>query len=392
MKFIFSMLLLCVILSFTQCFQSLSQDGKKNVLSNRKIGGPCDGCEAIYESPVPFEKLSWIDTLPDFNETGPKLMISGTVYQQDGITPARDVVLYVYHTDQTGHYTNRYHEKGIGARNGYIKGWMKTNEKGQYKFYTLKPASYPNSNNPAHIHPIIKEPGKNDYYIDEFVFDDDPFLSSAERGKLENRGGNGILTLEKKDGIWYSVRDIYLGRNIPDYPKAESKEIKSGLDLGDNCPAFDPMHLSGRDAGKIVCPMCKYGFGQGIILWFKNTDLNELNTLAVSLEKEMEKRGEKSLRVFLIYINSENTISNATGQYVLQEQLKKWCKSQSLNRVALLWVPSPTDKESCALYKINPKADNTVFVYKKRKVAAKWINVKYDQTFLKKMLEILSVS
>src|SRR5688572_27130373 len=70
----------------------------------KAIGGPCEGCEAIYESPVPFEKLNEVDTLPIFSEQGPKLAVSGTVYKSDGKTPAPGVVLYVYQTDQTGRY------------------------------------------------------------------------------------------------------------------------------------------------------------------------------------------------------------------------------------------------------------------------------------------------
>ena len=107
------------------------------------VGGGCEGCEAIYESPVAFENLTWIDTLPDYFEAGPKLMISGIVYKADGKTPAANVVLYVYHTDQTGHYTQKENKTGWGKRHGYIRGWMKTNLKGEYKFYTLRPAPYP---------------------------------------------------------------------------------------------------------------------------------------------------------------------------------------------------------------------------------------------------------
>jgi protocatechuate 3,4-dioxygenase beta subunit len=74
------------------CSQATNQK-KSNENNNVHVGGKCEGCEAIYESPIPFEKLSWIDTLPDFNETGPRLEISGTIYQVDGKTPAKDVVL-----------------------------------------------------------------------------------------------------------------------------------------------------------------------------------------------------------------------------------------------------------------------------------------------------------
>ena len=149
----------------------------------------------MLESPVPFEKLSWIDTLPDFNEPGPKMMISGIIYQADGTTPAKDVVLYIYHTDQDGNYSNKKNEKGWASRHGYIRGWMKTNEKGQYKFYTLLPASYPNSTALKHIHPTIKEPGKNEYYIDEFIFDNDPFLTTERRKQPQELRGASRLRL-----------------------------------------------------------------------------------------------------------------------------------------------------------------------------------------------------
>jgi protocatechuate 3,4-dioxygenase beta subunit len=209
------------------CAQSNSQKSavKSKTVNSKtenpvKIGGGCEGCAVIYQSPIPFDQLSWVDTLPDFHEAGTRIVISGVIYQSDGVTPAKDVVLYVYHTDQTGRYTNRNKEEGYAGRQGYIKGWVKTNEKGEYKLYTLRPVSYPNSKIPAHIHPVIREPNKNEYWIDEFLFDDDPFLTGEERKKQEGRGGNGILKLEKRDGIYHCIRDIYLGRNVPDYPKS----------------------------------------------------------------------------------------------------------------------------------------------------------------------------
>jgi protocatechuate 3,4-dioxygenase beta subunit len=66
-------------------------------------------------------------------------------------------------------------------------------KKGEYKIYTLVPASYPNSSNPKHIHPTIKEPGFSEYWIDEFVFDDDPLLPASERNRTQPVGGNGVF-------------------------------------------------------------------------------------------------------------------------------------------------------------------------------------------------------
>src|SRR5215217_3882971 len=98
MKAMFVLLLSC--LTGKGCSQHNTGTEKVQQTTYENIGGRCEGCEAIYESPVSFEKLSWADTLPDFNEPGPKLEISGTVYQKDGKIPAAGVVLYVYHTDQ----------------------------------------------------------------------------------------------------------------------------------------------------------------------------------------------------------------------------------------------------------------------------------------------------
>jgi protocatechuate 3,4-dioxygenase beta subunit len=185
----------------------------------RHVGGTCEGCEAIYESPIPFEKLNQVDTLPDFNESGPKIEISGIVYQRDGKTPAKDVVIYVYHTDQTGRYSTKGNETGWGKRHGYIRGWVKTDKNGFYQFYTLRPVSYPNSNIPQHIHATVKEPDKNEYWIDEYVFDDDPFLTASERGKAKKRDGDGIIKLvPEANGMAHGTRHIILGLNIPDYP------------------------------------------------------------------------------------------------------------------------------------------------------------------------------
>jgi protocatechuate 3,4-dioxygenase beta subunit len=217
----FVLLAISAVISLAGCSQNNSkQQAKKSTPQNEiKVGGRCEGCEAIYESYVSFDKLSYIDTLPDFNEQGPKIEISGVIYQPDGKTPAAGIILYVYHTDQAGLYSKRGNETGWGKRHGYIRGWMKTNEQGQYKFYTLVPASYPNSTNPKHIHPTIKEPGKTEYWIDEFVFDDDPLLPGKERNKTDPVGGSGVLKSTMKDGMLRANRDIILGLNVADYPK-----------------------------------------------------------------------------------------------------------------------------------------------------------------------------
>lgn len=188
------------------------------VHAQKKVGGGCECCEAIFEQAPDFSTMNNVDTLPDFNEQGAKMLMTGIIYKKDGRTPAANVVLYIYHTDQKGYYTPKPGQTGCAKRHGYIRGWIKTNITGEYKFYTLKPAAYPGRNIPAHIHPVIKEANLNEYYIDEWLFDDDPLLTAEEKSKAENRGGSGIVHLTKTtDGLLLCKRDIVLGKNIPNY-------------------------------------------------------------------------------------------------------------------------------------------------------------------------------
>lgn len=204
-----------LLVSLSGCAQN--GPAAKSKAAQQTVGGPCEGCEAVYESPLPFAALNEVDTLPLFGEPGPKLVISGTVYKSDGKTPAPGVVLYVYHTDQSGRYRVTGGEQGWARRHGRIRGWMKTNANGAYRFYTVRPASYSKTGPPAHIHVTVKEPDKNEYWIDDFHFDDDPFLTAEDRRRQRNRGGNGILKLQERGGVFYGRRNIYLGQNVEGY-------------------------------------------------------------------------------------------------------------------------------------------------------------------------------
>ena len=192
---------------------SCKSQNENNV--NLLVGGPCQGCEAIHE--YGDKVLSAIDTLPMFLETEPKLKVSGVVYHKDGKTPAKDVILYIYHTNREGLYVAKSDAEGWGKRHGMNRGWIKTKEDGQYTFYTFRPAAYPNGQEPEHIHITVKEPDKNEYYIEDIFFDDDVLLTEEERGSLKKRGGSGIVRPKMENGILTVERNIVLGLNIPNY-------------------------------------------------------------------------------------------------------------------------------------------------------------------------------
>ncbi len=199
----------CLLLGLWICTSCNAQT------TTKLVGGGCEGCEAIYE--YGDKKLILIDTLPEFQNNEPKLKITGTVFKNDGKTPAENVIIYVYHTNRQGIYETKGNETGWAKRHGFIRGWVKTGKDGKYTFYTFRPAAYPDGSEPEHIHITIKEPTKNEYYLDEYLFADDPTLTLDDRQRLSNRGGSGVVQPKMGNGLFAIHRDLILGLNIPNY-------------------------------------------------------------------------------------------------------------------------------------------------------------------------------
>ncbi len=213
-------LLLSMIFSSCQDQQQVASQSPEPTPSFRStgpVGGPFENGD-FYLIGLP-EHIPPVDTSPGWDQPGQRLLIQGTIYHQDGQTPAPGVVMYYYHTDIQGVYANREGLDPQVVRHGYIRGWVQSDDNGHYAIYTVCPGPYPGTDFPAHIHPAIKEPDiENAYYIDEFVFDDDPLLTPEKRSEMENRGGSGILTCIQREDLLVADRDIILGRNIPNYP------------------------------------------------------------------------------------------------------------------------------------------------------------------------------
>jgi protocatechuate 3,4-dioxygenase, beta subunit len=182
----------------------------------RLVGGPCEGCEAVFE--YGNQSLNATDTLPDFADSGTKIKLTGIIYQPDGTTPASDVILYIYHTNAAGVYPTRSNETDWSRRHGYIRGWIKTGKDGRYTFYTLRPGQYPNRAAPIHIHATILEPNGRYYYLNDYHFKDDPSLSAEATAQTSLRGGdNWVLTLEREGNLLVGRSNIILGKNVPGY-------------------------------------------------------------------------------------------------------------------------------------------------------------------------------
>ena len=173
------------------------------------VGLPCEGCEWTFVE-MPAEPAS-VARIAPAAEPGEPMRIDGTVRDAAG-KPRAGVVVYAYHTDATGHYP-----RGV-VRHGRLRGWAKTDAQGRYAFDTIRPAGYPATDIPQHVHMHVIEPGRCAYYLDDIEFRDDPRLApSLARHPRQGRGGAGVATPERVAGGWRVVRDIELGKNVPGY-------------------------------------------------------------------------------------------------------------------------------------------------------------------------------
>jgi protocatechuate 3,4-dioxygenase beta subunit len=172
------------------------------------LGGPCEGCEWVFDD-LPAKLGSHARIAPP-GEPGDNMVIEGAVVMPRG-SPAAGVIVYAYHTDRTGIYPP------ARNRHGRLRGWALTDERGGYRFDTIRPAAYPGRQVAEHVHMHVIEPGVGTYYIDNLLFEDDELLSAADRDS-PGRGGKGLAAPLRRRGTWWIRRDITLGRNIRGYP------------------------------------------------------------------------------------------------------------------------------------------------------------------------------
>ena len=157
----------------------------------------CEWCGAA-EAPA---RLTSTMRLASSSEPGERLLLRGVVRQPNG-RPAPNVLVYAYHTNAAGIYAKRGNETGNGRRHGYLRGWLRSGPNGEFTIDTIRPGTYPSRSDPAHIHVTIKEAGKAEYWVEDFVFAGDPLLRA-------NSGRVVRLTRDAK-GVWQGMSEIRL--------------------------------------------------------------------------------------------------------------------------------------------------------------------------------------
>jgi protocatechuate 3,4-dioxygenase beta subunit len=168
------------------------------------IGGPCEGCEWVYDGlPATLTARSRIAAV---DAPGAAMTLSGVVRSGHG-APVAGIVVYAYHTDHRGLYPPAQN------RHGRLRGWTVTDPQGRYRFDTIRPAAYPGREIPEHVHMHVIDRDAGTYYIDDVRFTDDPLITHSNRRTAE-RGGSGLVTPRRMQGVWLAQRDIVLGLNL----------------------------------------------------------------------------------------------------------------------------------------------------------------------------------
>ena len=160
-------------------------------------------------------------------------------------------------------------------------------------------------------------------------------------------------------------------------PAVAMNGVESGLDVGDMVTPFNPTHLSGPDKGTTNCPPCTYGDRPAVQIWLSPSESAEtVEAFAKTISKAVKKYKKSEFKGFLI---------NLTYCGDCEDKAKKTVKNFKYDNIAFATLAS--NDGAVKRYKVNTSKEvtNTIFVYKDKKVVAKFVNLKADKYGLKKL-------
>ena len=109
-------------------------------------------------------------------EPGARITVTGSVIDGRTRKPMAGISVRAFQADATG----RYAPDGGDNRRPRLCATAKTDANGRYSFQTIKPGSYPDSRNPAHIHFEIWGSGVEKQHA-ELRFEGDPYLEPGQK-------------------------------------------------------------------------------------------------------------------------------------------------------------------------------------------------------------------
>jgi protocatechuate 3,4-dioxygenase beta subunit len=139
--------------------------------------------------------LTWSARIAPASEPGTPLVIHGQLFGEDGRSPIAGATVFAYHTDRGGLYD----KPGSPPHAWRLRGWAKTDAQGRFEFSTIRPGSYPNTSNPAHVHFTVYN-GDAKYHAGGMEFADDPLIQASDRERDKSEGQFGSIRPVRTEG------------------------------------------------------------------------------------------------------------------------------------------------------------------------------------------------
>lgn len=158
-----------------------------------------------------------------------------------------------------------------------------------------------------------------------------------------------MLPLLIQTGCQSSLKHLRLSDGMLSNTILNNSENR-GLAVGDEVTAFNPLHISGPDAGTKHCPVCTY-LEQPAILIFAQNSANTVS-LANRLEALAEKHQPSDLNVFLV-------LTDGTAA-----DIEQMARSNQLQHLSISLLDPATRTDDLRAWKIDSNRENTVVLYR----------------------------
>jgi hypothetical protein len=144
--------------------------------------------------------------------------------------------------------------------------------------------------------------------------------------------------------------------------------VESGLKPGAMPSPFQVVDVTGPNKGRELCYRCQYG-NAPVLTAFVNGDVAKSGKLLTELQKIVDANKSRGLRAFVTYMAGPEA----------KDAIQKVAADNKIT-IPLVFLPKGAKDEEVASYKINPKAKNTVILWKSSKVTANFVDVEADKT------------
>lgn len=153
--------------------------------------------------------------------------------------------------------------------------------------------------------------------------------------------------------------------------------VSSGLNVGEMVTPFHPSHIAGPDKGTDTCPPCKYGARPAVQAWVTPGEkADTVMAIAKTLSANVKAHKAADFKGFMIMM---------TMCAACEGKASKFAEAAKLENIGIATLDY--GNEAVKNYKVSTDKDvkNTVFVYKDKKVAAKFVNLTDSKEDLAKL-------